>query len=550
VTNGTDLERSGLLLFGAAVALAGIVIVGQALTRSVRAAGGDLPVLIALGFSRRDAVRALSAPHLLAMLVAIIVGFGTAVALSPRFPIGLGRRVEPDVGVHVDWPIIAGGLLLLAALLAGAVIVTAWRTTRESGLAEQPRRSTLVAALRAAGSPVVVSTGAGFALDPGRGSRALPTRPAILGSVAGVLGVVGAFTLAAGIDDAVHHPERFGAVWDMSVSYPGDGPIEPFLTADEKLTADPDVADVARMARVPIAVGDLSLPFYALEPLKGSIEFVVLDGRAPERDGELVLGPESAATLDVDIGDEVTVGEAGELTVVGVGLLPTTAHSSFDQGGWMLGSDLVRAIPEERQQGIREEAAAYGVPPDTSFEELIHLYGGVAATFVDGVDPADAIADFTEENQGVFVEGATEPADQDNLRNVRPLPLMFGAFAIVLAIGALAHVSASVVRRRRGDLAVLRSVGCTPRQAWACLAWQATTLVALGLVLGVPLGLALGRVAWRSVATAIPMVYVAPMALLALVLITPAALILANLLAALPGRRAARLRPAEVLRTE
>jgi ABC-type lipoprotein release transport system permease subunit len=46
------------------------------------------------------------------------------------------------------------------------------------------------------------------------------------------------------------------------------------------------------------------------------------------------------------------------------------------------------------------------------------------------------------------------------------------------------------------------------------------------------------------------MVYVAPMALLALVLIAPAALIVANLLAALPGRRAARLRPAEVLRTE
>ena len=37
VTHGTDLERTALLLFGAAVALAGVVLVGQALTRTVYA---------------------------------------------------------------------------------------------------------------------------------------------------------------------------------------------------------------------------------------------------------------------------------------------------------------------------------------------------------------------------------------------------------------------------------------------------------------------------------------------------------------------------------
>ena len=84
----------------------------------------------------------------------------------------------------------------------------------------------------------------------------------------------------------------------------------------------------------------------------------------------------------------------------------------------------------------------------------------------------------------------------------------------------------------------------------ACLAWQATTLAVVGLVVGVPLGVALGRVTWRLVADATPMVYVEPLAVVALLVVAPAALVVANLLAAVPGHRAARLRPAEVLRTE
>jgi ABC-type lipoprotein release transport system permease subunit len=49
---------------------------------------------------------------------------------------------------------------------------------------------------------------------------------------------------------------------------------------------------------------------------------------------------------------------------------------------------------------------------------------------------------------------------------------------------------------------------------------------------------------------ATPLVYVAPLAFLALALAVPVALAIANVLAAIPGQRAVRLRPAEVLRTE
>jgi len=79
---------------------------------------------------------------------------------------------------------------------------------------------------------------------------------------------------------------------------------------------------------------------------------------------------------------------------------------------------------------------------------------------------------------------------------------------------------------------------------------QASVLAVIGLIFGVPLGLALGRSVWRVAADYTPLYYVAPVALWALLLVAPAALVVSNLLAAWPGRRAGRLRIANILRSE
>jgi hypothetical protein len=55
---------------------------------------------------------------------------------------------------------------------------------------------------------------------------------------------------------------------------------------------------------------------------------------------------------------------------------------------------------------------------------------------------------------------------------------------------------------------------------------------------------------WRVVADYTPLQYAAPSAALALLLVAPCALVVANLLAAWPARQAARLRIGHVLRTE
>ena len=93
-------------------------------------------------------------------------------------------------------------------------------------------------------------------------------------------------------------------------------------------------------------------------------------------------------------------------------------------------------------------------------------------------------------------------------------------------------------------------VGLTGRQARLTIVTQATLLAVVGLAAGIPLGLAVGRAVWRVVANFTPFAYQPPLSPWALALIVPAALLCANLLALWPGWRAARLRPAEILRTE
>jgi hypothetical protein len=46
------------------------------------------------------------------------------------------------------------------------------------------------------------------------------------------------------------------------------------------------------------------------------------------------------------------------------------------------------------------------------------------------------------------------------------------------------------MRRRRRDLALLKALGFTRRQISATIAWQATSTVAVGLLIGVPVGIA------------------------------------------------------------
>jgi predicted lysophospholipase L1 biosynthesis ABC-type transport system permease subunit len=147
------------------------------------------------------------------------------------------------------------------------------------------------------------------------------------------------------------------------------------------------------------------------------------------------------------------------------------------------------------------------------------------------------------------VQGPATPTDVVNFGRVQSLPLLLGMALSLLALVTIVHLLLTSVRRRRRDLAVLRSIGLTRQQVRSAVGWQAGTLTAVALGLGIPAGIVCGRVAWRLFAgqLGIEPVVVLPVILL---LVVPAALVLAVAVAAVPGESAARTRPAEILRSE
>jgi ABC-type antimicrobial peptide transport system permease subunit len=136
------------------------------------------------------------------------------------------------------------------------------------------------------------------------------------------------------------------------------------------------------------------------------------------------------------------------------------------------------------------------------------------------------------------------------VQRINGLPIALAIFVAAVALVAVGFALVTAVRRRRRDLAVLKTLGFDRHQVRMTVAWQATTVAGIGLLVGIPLGLALGRVVWNLVADELGVAGTPTWPVVAVMLLVPAALIAVNLIAALPARRAAHTRPAVVLRSE
>jgi ABC-type antimicrobial peptide transport system permease subunit len=142
------------------------------------------------------------------------------------------------------------------------------------------------------------------------------------------------------------------------------------------------------------------------------------------------------------------------------------------------------------------------------------------------------------------------PAEIVNYRSMSTTPAILGGALGVGAIIALALTLMTAVRRRRRDLALLKTLGFTRRQLAAVVACQSSVAVFIGTVVGVPIGIALGRSLWDLFAGEIHAVPLPSVPMLSVVLVALGALMLANLVAALPARLAARTPIALLLRAE
>jgi hypothetical protein len=149
----------------------------------------------------------------------------------------------------------------------------------------------------------------------------------------------------------------------------------------------------------------------------------------------------------------------------------------------------------------------------------------------------------------IDVLGVQHPAGIVNYQSTGATPVILAAGLALGATAALAQTLIASVRRRRRDLALLKTLGFTTRQLAVTIAWQASAIAVIAVIIGVPLGIVVGRQLWIVFArniNAVPQ----PTVPTSLLLVVVGTLILANLVAAIPARIAARTPAAFVLRTQ
>lgn len=539
VADVAGFEADALMVFALSAFVAALFLVGQSVARFVAGSTRDLQVLLSMGMSPRHVRGAATFAPTVAAIVGAVIGVGIAVAGSSRFPIGTAQPFEPSPGRHADLTVLAAGAVLVPLLVAAGAVLTSRRASR-SLVADGGGRPSIVASLTArTGAPIPVSVGASFALDRGRGAQSVPVYPALVGSIVGVLGVVAALTFAAGVGDASDHPERFGQVAELQTfaGFNGNDVIPPVDDVLSVLAADPDVVAVNNTRQGVVESGPIPIPAFVLDPI-GDMPVVLTEGRLPIAADEVTLAPRSAEDTGAEVGDTIEmVGSksTGSYTVTGIAFVPEGSHNSYDSGSWMRPDtydDLIKGFKFHNLDVVLRD----GADPEAV---LTRITAALAEAF-----------DVPTEQVASVLAPLSPPPRLAELKELQRLPLFLAGFLALLAVAAVGHALATAVRRRRHDLAVLRALGVTRWQSAATVLVQATLLALVGLAVGVPLGFALGRTLWRSVADTTPIEYVPPFAVWALALIAPIALLFAILLAVWPSHRAASLRVGHVLRTE
>ena len=527
-----DLQRNALLVAAATIGMIGLVVAAQAMGRHISVRRNDEQVLLGLGLDRSQRMAAVAAVLAPAVVMGAVASVPVAVVLSPLLPLGLSRRADPDVGLHLDLHVVGVGAL--ATVVAGSLVVAFVARRWLKTPAELPSHaSSTIATLAGLGVRPVPLTGSRFALDRSPGSRRLPTRTTIAVGVLTVAVVCAAVVMRSSLDGLVHDPAAYGQDWQLRVGA-GDGETSAMaetLAADSRIEALDLVAQGAVVVVVDNSTGT-RVATLGIQGVEGSSSLGILSGRAPNGPGEIAFGSQSMGDLDVGIGDTVTVkGSCGQRSMVVVGrtIVPLIGGDNPDVGsvidlggfGDLCADQLVASIDQNR---------------------------GVLVRLRDDADLDAFAADL--QAAGLYSEPTSRPSSVTSLGDIADAPMIVAVIAALLGSAAIAYGLSLTVRRRREDLAILRALGLRSSQTGWVMTWQATIVAVISIVLGVPLGIVVGRAIWSSVAGRANLVVRPEMPPVPLIGVSIGALVVALAMSVWPNLRVRRLQPARVLRGE
>ena len=521
VVDGTRLQAVALGAFAALAALAAMAAFAQAVGRHLELNRVDGATLGGLGLPAWQRAAILASPLVPVIVAGTVLGVVAAGVASGLFPTGLAAKAEPDPGMQVDVAFLAAAGVALATVALAIVVLAARRVSVRRSAPARASRVTL--ALARSGATPSTLMGARMALEPGHGDRRLPVRSTLVGATASIAVLAGAAAFSQSLDHMLETPRQYGWSWDATVTIGSD--FDATRDAAELMAGAEGVRAVAIAADTDIEIDGDDIETQALTAVKGTIAPVLLEGSAPQGLDEIALGPALLEDLGRSVGDRVaveTTGEPIELVISGTVLFP---------GG-------------EDQQGVGawvtpELLDSLGRDVESSFD--LHLDVEQGTDIEELIDPIDGSGD-------VFI--SEQPTTVKNLALTRRAPVQIGIFVGILGLIAVGHALVTAARRRRHDIAVLRALGSRRRDGALIVAWHAIVLAVVATFVGVPAGVAIGRLVWIEFATN---AHVLPQPTITtgwLVTLVVAPLLATAAVATMPAMRATRFSLGHALRAE
>ena len=267
----------------------------------------------------------------------------------------------------------------------------------------------------------------------------------------------------------------------------------------------------------------------------------------------VVLGGELARALGVRAGDAVTlIAPAGQVTPAGVvpRLKQMTVAGTFDSGHYEYDSALVLLHHEDAQRIFRLEGPT-GVR--LKLKDL-HQAREVTMQLAGSLSDQLLIRDWTQQNRTWFAAVQLEKR------------MMFIILTLIVAVAAFNLVSTLVmtVTDKRADIAILRTLGASPKSIMGIFVVQGAMVGVIGTMSGLLLGLAIASnidVIVPAIERALNASFLPQDIYLIskmpsepqssdIVPITVISLVLAFVATLYPSWRASRVNPAEALRYE
>ena len=567
VDKSIEPEAIALGIFGLIAALAALVIAGSLVARVLQSDGEDLLVLRALGAPPSMVAGSVLFGVLASVLLGALLAVLVALALTPLSPIGPVHSIYPFKGLQFDWAALGLGFAIIVIVLSAFATFVAFRRARRNvsrrRQLDTPGRSQVARVLAEAGLPVTTVAGVRFALEPGRDRDAVPVRAALLGAVLAVTLVVATVTFGSGLSTLISHPALYG--WNWNYALTGNGSDIPPQSI-HLLNKDPLVSAWSGVSFAPVQIDNQATATILMKAY-AKVTPRMLSGHGLEASNQIILGPATMAQLHKKLGDTVIVSYGSpqdapvyvpptRLTIVGTASLPAVGDPLSGHPSMGTGAIVAEGLePASMRKFLLSPYRTLNGPKMVliRFRPGVSNAAGLASlksVSAAGNKALYALPDGDGAGDSVEALPVQYPAEIENYRSIGDTPSILALGLAAGASVALGLTLTASVRRRRRDLAMLRALGFTGRQLRSTIAWQASVAGLSGVALGVPLGIVTGRWLWTLFARYIDAVPEPTVPVMSIILVSLCALVLVNIVAALPARTAARVSTAQVLRGE